>query len=150
MDDVRGKLQNRLHITSPMIDVMVDVIDRYQASVNIRNLVTGNLILFDDKNRRVGFAYCSQSGKGSYSLDSFDSDWDVVVLVYDSIVLGWVSGSDVNQSLFHQGHINAMPESFDFSIECLHLSENGGYTLDYERWICFGCGKELVFSDKKR
>ena len=149
MDEVRDKLQRRLGIQEPMLGIMVDIIESNGVSLNIRNLASGNLILFDKKKRRIGFSYVENFDE-SYWLRTLNTDWDVAVVVYKDTLLGWVKVSDLDGMVAHKSLINAMPSDFDFSIECIHLPENGGYTLDYKKWICFGCGKELVFSDKKR
>lgn len=150
IDALRSKIQNRIFVDPRLLDVMLHVIERYEASVNIKNLVTGDLVLFDNKNRRVGFSPCKTLKAGVYSLEYLKDDVDVVVVVYDGSILGWTSASDVHNLMFESSSLNPLPEEFDFRIQCSHLSEHGGYTTDYNRWVCLGCGKELVFSDKKR
>lgn len=74
---------------------------------------------------------------------------ELVIVVTESSILGWIKTSDAHPE-FSSNLINSLPDGFDFKIECPHLNTYGGWTTDYDSWECLGCGKELVFSDKKR
>ena len=151
--DLREKLKDRLGLVSgDMLDVMVHVVELYGAEVNIKNLITGDLILFDDRNRRVCFKPTEMIANQTLHLNSkVKHDCEIIICVSGGSILGWIRAEDVTEDqLAPLSALSPLPEDFDFKIQCSHLSTHGGYTMDYKHWVCSGCGKELVFSDKKR
>lgn len=142
-------LRRRLTAMEPsLFEYVFHVIDRYTPEINIRNLMTGDLILLDNKNRSIGFSMADKISDSVFRLRNKPQS-ELVVVATESSLLGWIKTSDA-QPEFSSSLIAPLPEDFNFKIECPHLNTYGGWTTDYDHWECLGCGKELVFSDKKR
>ena len=145
---VRAVDQGR-HEPLAFYEVMARTIFRYDIDLTLdcfKNL--RGVVLQDARNRSVGlYQVISMGGTIRSAVPVYT---DVVVLVEDSVILGWVLARDVaevNESSFvvSSKTVNRMPKDFDFAQDCPHMSVHGGIWSDTDSgWSCFGCGKLLA------
>jgi len=132
-----------------LVDWIYQIAQRYRLQINIRNFATGRFLFTDIKGRSVAVSI-GVVQNGWVIID--DPRADVAVIAVDGMVVGWIDsgsllprGSQVSVKL---KALHPMPDKFDFSKRCPHMSVHGGWYTG-EDWECLGCGQVLPFNDKR-
>lgn len=147
---MRDRLEARLpNATTEELDVMMQVIDRYEIKLTVKNLDSDGLILFDSKNRSVRISVGQWRNKSIY-IPAPNSD--IAIVATGGIIGGWIRSEELefleDRFIVDKKMLSPMPDDFCFDVYCPHMTEYGGVCLDGEFWECLGCGKKLVYNDK--
>lgn len=126
--------------------VVATVVRGYSTKIKMESFAGEHFTIWDEQNRSVGF-YPVET-KAGHLWCHRPAFSDVLLLVSDEMVLGWV-GTD--QIVASEGEftvpaqqLRKMPDTFDFCLPCPHLSVFGGWRIsDESSWECYGCG-ELI------
>ena len=150
--DLKNSLNQRLKQTNAKeIDWIINICDSYKLETTVRNLMTGTYIFNDIKNRGAELQISNfRSGWGYFTKEP---KAEIQIIVVDDMLAGWIQKDKI--SFFDDRYgislasLIPMPQEFDFSLECTHLSEHGGF-YEGTTWNCFGCNRELIFNEEKR
>ena len=146
--EIKQKLAKRLkNATEADIDLIVNIINKYDLDVSVRNFDNHGLFFLDGSSTvRVMNGQLRDRSvhiKHPYS--------DIVIVYSDGLLAGWTTRDKLDdledRVSIDIKSLNPMPDSFSFKQTCAHLSEHGGF-YDGEFWECAGCQQRLVFNDK--
>jgi len=136
----------RWNLTREMAAVLAHIVDRYEIELSIDSFQDGRGMVWRDLNGRSVSGYDVGTNEG-YIRSETQKFTDILIVVEDGMILGWVAEDqvlDIGQPWFS---LNAkalcpMPKVFDFAQQCPHLVMFGGWWNVNERaWECFGCGR---------
>lgn len=125
------------------------LVERYGIELSIESFLDPRGLIISDLSGRTVAVYEVGTVDG-YTRSETQKFTDVLVLVEDGLVLGWVAEGqvlDIGQPFFSLNvkAFNPMPKVFDFLQPCPHVAVYGGW-WDHEAngWECFGCSR-VVF-----
>lgn len=147
--DLEEKLKKRLAKSSQdIIDNNINIINKYNLNITIRNFDQDGLIFRDENNSLVRILSGELRDSSIYIANP---NADVVIIFCDGLLAGWIDASKLedlgDRFSINRQSLNQMPDNFRFVQNCGHLSDHGGF-YDGEFWECAGCGQRLVFNDK--
>ena len=142
---MRDRLRQRLpQATETQIDVMAEIVEKYDLQLTIRNLDRHGLLLIDDLDKTVRICFGEYHNRTIYIAPP---ETDVAIVVTDNMVMGWLRSEKLeilsSQAVVNTRFLNPMPERFVFTESCSHLEDHGGF-YDGEFWECAGCGRKLL------
>lgn len=123
------------------------IVQRYDLQMEMDNFQKACLTFPDLNGRSVGM-YSVNTVDG-YARSETAKSTEVLVLVEEGMILGWVSEGqvlDIGQPWFSLNvkALNPMPKVFDFAQPCPHLAVHGGWWVSEDKaWECFGCGRYI-------
>lgn len=146
---MRDRLKARLPKASDeQIELIADILERYEIKPTVKNLDTQGFKFFDLKNRVVRALV--GEWRGDY-IHVPVTDADTVIISTGGIIAGWIETSKLenleDRFLIDIKSLFPMPNEFSFDQQCAHLSVHGGI-YEGEYWLCLGCSKHLVYNDR--
>lgn len=145
LEKLRQRLPNQ---TDDEFKQIVNIIQRYDLKLNIKNFDQYGLRLIDTSKRVV--RVCNGDlRQGKVHVQNPHAD--IAIVFADGLLAGWTSEDKlediVDRMLIDVKALNPMPDTFNFRQPCAHMSVHGGF-YDGEFWQCAGCGQKLIFNDK--
>ena len=146
IEKLRPRLKNA---TDKQLEQIALVEEKYNITPNVRNFDAHGFRFLDERKRVVRVLDGEWREKTIYVPAPHS---DISVIFSNGMLSGWIESKKLREAaglhMVDTKSLNAMPDHFDFSRVCEHLSVHGGWYAG-DKWTCFGCTVELIFNDAK-
>lgn len=147
---IRDRLRKRLPgASNEELDAIMTVLDKYDLTLTIQNLDEQGLVLFDTKGRSVRISVSEWRNQEAHIAEPAT---DITIVSTAGILAGWIESHKLenfeDRCIVPLKSLAPMPSDFCFDAYCSHLVDHGGF-FEGENWECAGCGRLLVFNDKR-